>query len=248
MVIGVAVSPDGRYVAATTSVSQPPFSPDGWLGVWEARSGRLLSSFHLGADGRAVAFSPDAPFLVTAMGNNQAVVFDYIRGRTLRTIKALVHSITGNGTPASVDGLTFFANGDLLMGEDAGVVETWDPRTGRAVQHPIQAEQQAIASLAVLPDQSAFVTTSASGDLKLWDSASLQQFGSTFPGTPGVSSTAAVTPDGKNLVVVYADGSGFVWPLALSAWTNHACAVAHRNLTQEEWSRFVPGHPYQNIC
>jgi WD40 repeat protein len=159
-----------------------------------------------------------------------------------------LHSITGNGTPASVDGLTFFANGDLLMGEDAGVVETWDPRTGRALQHPIQAEQASVASLSVLPDQSAFVTTSSNGGLKLWDSASLQQFGSTFPGPLQVWSTAAVTPDGKNLVVVNSDGSGFVWPLALSAWMDHACAVADRNLTQEEWSRFVPGQHYQNIC
>jgi WD40 repeat protein/class 3 adenylate cyclase len=245
---GVAVSPDGRYVAAVTYVRQPASSPDGWLGVWDAGSGRLLSTFHLGADGRTVAFSPDAPLLVTAMGNNQAVVFDYIHGRVVRMLKALVHDTTGLGAPSSVEGLTFFANGDLLMGEDAGVVQTWDPRTGRPLQHPIQADQTAVASLAVLPDQSAFVTTSASGDLKLWDSESLQQFGSTFPGTLGVWSTAAVTPDGKNLVVVYADGSGFVWPLALSAWMDHACAVAHRNLTQEEWSRFVANQPYQRTC
>lgn len=35
--------------------------------------------------------------------------------------------------------------------------------------------------------------------------------------------------------------SGAVWPLGVDAWKQHACAVAARKLTHEEWSRFITG-------
>jgi len=34
----------------------------------------------------------------------------------------------------------------------------------------------------------------------------------------------------------------------LNGWMNHACAVAKRNFTREEWARFVPGHDYAQTC
>ena len=55
------------------------------------------------------------------------------------------------------------------------------------------------------------------------------------------------TPDGSKLIVVYEDGKGFVWPVSLRAREDHACAVAGRNFTREEWSRFV-GRRYLNVC
>jgi len=36
--------------------------------------------------------------------------------------------------------------------------------------------------------------------------------------------------------------------VSASSWLAHACAVAGRNLTKEEWRRFVPGHPYRKTC
>jgi hypothetical protein len=49
-------------------------------------------------------------------------------------------------------------------------------------------------------------------------------------------------------VVVYSDGTGDVWPVTLPAWMQHTCAVAARNLTHEEWDRFVPGRAYAQTC
>ena len=69
----------------------------------------------------------------------------------------------------------------------------------------------------------------------------------TFPGDPGQWGDAQYTPDGSKLIVVYQDGTGFVWPVSLRAWEGHACAVAGRNFTREEWSRFV-GNTYSTVC
>ena len=32
------------------------------------------------------------------------------------------------------------------------------------------------------------------------------------------------------------------------AWKRHACLVAGRELTADEWSEALPGRPYQSAC
>jgi hypothetical protein len=57
-----------------------------------------------------------------------------------------------------------------------------------------------------------------------------------------------ITADGRKLIVVHDDGGGAVWPLGVDAWKRHACALAGRNLTREEWARFVTGRSYRATC
>jgi hypothetical protein len=86
------------------------------------------------------------------------------------------------------------------------------------------------------------------GFVKLWDTKTLQQLGSAFPGSPGQWANVFFTPDGAQLLTLYGDGRGAVWPATLDAWSAHACCVAGRNFTHEEWSRFVKGRSYQKTC
>lgn len=78
--------------------------------------------------------------------------------------------------------------------------------------------------------------------------ATLQQLGSDFPGDPGSWLNQAYTPDGRGIIVVSQSGRGWIWPATPSAWKQHACSVAGRNLTREEWSRYVTGKAYSRIC
>jgi hypothetical protein len=43
-------------------------------------------------------------------------------------------------------------------------------------------------------------------------------------------------------------GNGFTWPTSLAAWEQHACAVAARNLSRQEWARFVAEPRYATVC
>jgi len=65
---------------------------------------------------------------------------------------------------------------------------------------------------------------------------------------PGRWASAAFTPDGGELVTLYANGRGTLWPGTVRAWADHACSVAGRNFTREEWSRFVGGRSYTSVC
>jgi len=105
-----------------------------------------------------------------------------------------------------------------------------------------------VTSIAFDPTGQRFATTGQDGTVKLWSSATLQQEGTALNTQPGVATTAAFLPGGKRLLVVDDQGSGFTWPTSLAAWEQRACAVAGRNLTRAEWTRYLPGHPYTRVC
>jgi WD40 repeat protein len=144
--------------------------------------------------------------------------------------------------------VAFEADGTLASGDTRGMVAFWNPRTGRSVGHPALVAAAPVGSVAYAPSGSTFATTGGSDGLRLWTTSTEQQLGSAFPGPRGSWGNAQYTPDGSHLIVVYQDGKGFVWPTSLRAWEQHACAVAGRNLTREEWQRYVPRHSYARVC
>jgi len=75
----------------------------------------------------------------------------------------------------------------------------------------------------------------------------LRPVGSDFPGGQGPRENVAYTPDGRYLFAAYGDGTADPWPVSQRAWEQHACAVAGRNFTHEEWQRFVGGG-YSAAC
>jgi WD40 repeat protein/class 3 adenylate cyclase/ABC-type cobalamin/Fe3+-siderophores transport system ATPase subunit len=244
----LAFSPDGRTLAEATVVQAPvtsPKPPDGWLGIWDNSSGRLLRQLHLETAGLAVAFDPGGSLVAVGAGQGKVFVVDASSGRTTRTLNLATAAVQ----PAPVWAVAWHGADTLLTGNNAGIAQHWNVKTGAEVGHAVLAEGAPVASIDVSPDGATFATSGgSSGDLKLWDDSSLQQFGATFAGAPGLWGNALYTPDGSSLIVVYADGRGALWPVLLSAWMDHACAVAKRNFTREEWARFVPGHDYARTC
>jgi class 3 adenylate cyclase/WD40 repeat protein len=240
----VAFSADGSRLAAVTDIPRPPPSKTdlGQLGVWDAVSGHLQGSRALGIDGWSVAFDRGGHRIAVGTNDGRVIVDD---AHTLR-VEQTVRPLGPRFAEAAVD---FEADGTLFTGSYAGVAEHWNPQTGARLGHPVLVEAAPVASLAVAPGGGAFATTGgSSGGVNIWDDKSLQQFGATFPGGAGQWGNAQYTPDGSNIVVIYTDGSAAVWPVSVGAWMDHACSVARRNFTHEEWSRFVPNQPYQRTC
>lgn len=241
----IAFSPDGRTVAAVTDIPVPPSSlgtDSGQLGMWDAVSGRLESTRNLRTDGWSLAFDRGDRRIAIGTEDGTVAVDDAHTLRTERTLRL-------KGPAFAEAAVAFAADGTLFTGSYAGIGQHWNPQTGVPLGHPVLVEAAPVASLAIAPGGGAFATTGgSSGGVNLWDGRSLQQFGATFPGGAGQWGNAQYTPDGSNIVVVYSDGSAALWPVSVRAWMDHACSVARRNFTQEEWSRFVPNQPYQRTC
>jgi len=247
----VASSPSGSFVAAADvdhhANNRPPLAR---LALWNASSGKLrwlldLKNESIGGEGaHAVAFAPDGRTIAAGLDDGRVRIVDVSDGRIVRTIGK-----AGGGETSGIVALAFAPNGTLATGSWAGVVQLWNPRTGKELARPTEVAAAPVASIAFSRDGRTLATTGGSDGLaKIWSASTLQNFASTSPGDPGHWGNAVYTPDDRELVVVYDDGTGFRWPSDLHAWERHACAVAGRNLTREEWAHLIPGHPYHRVC
>ena len=74
----------------------------------------------------------------------------------------------------------------------------------------------------------------------------------TFVDTFGNRSARIMAPAGRLRLwydnVVYDTGDAFDWDVSPGRWTDHACAVAGRTLTRQEWTEFLPRRPYRPAC
>jgi WD40 repeat protein len=175
-------------------------------------------------------------------GRENGVVTLY-DARTAR-VKRKLH-LRGGGPETA----TFAPDGTLATGNWAGIVQRWNTDTGAEIGHPALVAAAPVASISFAPSGDVFATAGGSDGLaKLWTTATLQQYGATFPGDPGQWGNAQYTPDGSKLIVIYQDGKGFVWPVSVGSWEDRACSVAGRNFTREEWSRFVGDRSYSSVC
>jgi WD40 repeat protein/class 3 adenylate cyclase len=242
----VAFSPDGGFVVAADMNHTPGANPRiGRLAAWRTRSGKpLWQPIALGGSAAAVALSPDGKRAAVGLDDGAGVqLVDIERGKVERTIRP-------TGDPrASISAIAFSPSGLLATGSDGGIVQLWDPASGGEIGHATLVAAAPVASIDFAPSGEMFATAGGSdGLVKLWSTGTQQQFGSTFAGPPGTFGNARFTPDGSKLVVVYGDGSGFVWATSIDAWRRHACHVAGRNLTREEWSRYVGSRSYTAVC
>lgn len=241
----VAVSPDGSLIAAGGATLDQ--IPVGDLAVWGAGANTPKWKLHLDkfGDVLTLTFSPDGATLAAAIGDGRVLMLDSQTGRIRRTLRPLGTFLVGiYPTPSS--SVAFNPDGTLLTATFSGLVQRWTA-DGQPNGNPVLVSSSGVTSLSFSGDGAYFATAGADGSVKLWSSSTLQQFGSDLPKGPG-SGSARYSPDGKRLVVAWDDGSGFVWPVSPEAWKEHACSVAGRNFTREEWRRYVTGLEFSTVC
>jgi WD40 repeat protein/DNA-binding SARP family transcriptional activator len=243
-ITSVAFSADNRLIAASDATNDIVTQAQGGrIAIWRTRTGApVTTALKLRTPATDVAFSPDGRLLAVALGNGQVLIVDSSNGRQAPTLRPLEGD---NGT----DSLAFAPNGTLATGTYAGIVQLWNPSTGGSIGHPVLAAAAPVASIAFDRSGQRFATAGGpEGGLKLWFTSSLQQDGATLDPEQGTSGNAQFTPNGQFLLSVNANGHGSLWPVTLAALEDHACTVAGRNLTPEEWSRFITGYKYSPVC
>jgi len=239
----IVFSPDGSRVFEG-GFEHKPHTDDGVAAAWRVSDGKLLWRIDLPKSSTdAVAISEDGQTLAlseeTGDGKNHTQIVNASTGKVERSVSPLGDVIAAG----------FAADGTLETGVYEGIVQSWNTRTGKEEGRPLLADPAPVSSIAFEPGTDTFATGGGSGGfVKLWDAKTLSQIGSALPGSPGRWANAVFTPDGSQLVTIYDDGKGAVWPVSVAAWKAHACSVAGRNLTREEWSRFVTGRSYARVC
>jgi RNA polymerase sigma factor (sigma-70 family) len=197
-VMAVAVSPDGKTIAAG--------GVDRLIHLWDAATGKSLRVLRGHTDEiSCVRFCLDGKALVSKGHDGMVRVWDVASGKEVRNWKV----IGGWSLAVSADGKTVagFATNDPVF-----TVYQWDLATGvKLREFPCEGVQDGVMSLAFSPDGKRLAS---GGDraLRLWDTTTgkqLQLFGQGH-GQTGIDGLA-FSPDGKILAVASHDPSIGLW-------------------------------------
>jgi WD40 repeat protein len=225
----VGFSPDDSLLA-TVSVG-------GWLRLVDVRTGKSSGGVLLPGYLVTAAFSPDGRRIAVGGYPRDIVIWDVRRREVERWFR---HRDAVLAIRFSPDGR------ELITGDLRGSVAFWDPATGHR-KRMLRAHQEEVVGVSYGDSPTQFLTTSGDGELGLWELESGELLGAPLTGGD-TEGAGALFPDGQRVVAVFRSGRGILWNLDRSAWTTHACRVAHRRLTESEWRALLPQRPYRPAC
>jgi WD40 repeat protein/DNA-binding SARP family transcriptional activator len=169
----------------------------------------------------AVTWSPPDP-----AGGTDVVFGDIATGQVIRRVHLPFWSprsaFSGDGSRFAVGGF----DGRL------GII---DVATGRFAGSSMPAHRGPITGVAFSPDGSTLMSIGSEGDLVLSEGVSGQARAELRPGETDRQGAIGFRPDGHTAIIGYGDGSVIAFETNAEAWMAHACDVAGRNLTNDEW-------------
>jgi WD40 repeat protein/serine/threonine protein kinase len=227
----VAVSPDGRLVAATDAGGA-------LTDVWDSVSGALVAELRgPGGDFPRIAFG-EAGWLATS-GGGQARVFDVRTWKPLLVVPGPVRSlapgahgllVTGSATGEvalwdvrgasrlrqsrpfgeSVDAVAFSPDGGTIAaGSGDGVIQAWRTDSG-ARRSRISTRHGKIVGIEFGPGGALILAANADGTVTVADAAQGLPL-AVLDGPSGALRTARFSPDGARVVGAARDGTARVW-------------------------------------
>jgi WD40 repeat protein len=136
----------------------------------------------------------------------------------------------------------------LVMGYRRGRSHVWSTRTWKPITRLLAGDADQILQAAITADGHTLATGSEGGTLRLWDIETEQAVGAPLPGLPNQRVIPYFTPNGTRLIASYESGRAYLWDIRPESLARHACQVAGRRLTREEWSEFLPSRDYDPAC
>lgn len=225
----LAFSADGRRLAAGGVTDQ--------IQLWEVPS-RQPSGIIKAVGGRirALDFSPTAPLLASAGEDGVIRVWD------LGDMSA--DPTTWQTSQGRLQSIAFSPNGQLLAsGGTTTEIRIWslDATSGEwSIGPTLQGHEGPVNALAFSPDGKKLASGSADHSIQVWDLDHPTISPILLQGHNSWVWSLAFSADGSKLVSAGADKQVSTWYVDVAQMAYKVCdAVGSRNLTRDEWSRFV---------
>ena len=193
-------SPSGRQIATVGRT-------DGSARVWDAETGRRISSFTGHTDlVSGVAWSPNGNRVATASKDGTARIWDPTTGGTRLTLSG--HTDWVRMAAWSPDGLR------IATASDDGTARVWDAVTGGEI-FSLSGHTLGIQSVAWSPAGSQLATAGDDGTIRIWDASTGQEGLNIQSSAP--AGQVVWSPDGTQIASANADGLGQIWDSATGA-------------------------------
>ncbi len=203
-----AFSPDGAQLAvgvclgdAKENVSNPRHyrflcEAGSEVRVYDAASGELQTSFHVGGYPISLAFHPDGGILAAGMADRQIEVWDL-------AAEEKIHQLDHSSTRDGVLSLTFSGDGTKLISEGDGRIQVWDWQTPVLLARiddvlgvSLDAQGRRLAT------RFFGGTRASSYTARLYDLEALPRFRELDLHSPEDFNRVLLTPDGSTLVAL----------------------------------------------
>jgi WD40 repeat protein/DNA-binding SARP family transcriptional activator len=230
----LAFSPDGTLLAAGEGAEVVK----GRVRVWDVRR-RELTSVRSGVSAPSIAFSPDGRLLAAAGVERPTEIRDTRSGRLVARLETDDFARTVAFSP---DG------NQLAIGHYGGSAQLWSTRTWKPIGRRLDGHSARLTALAYSADGRVLASASADGTALLWDVRNQKPIGSALTIEPNTFVAAAFAPDGSHLFAIPHRGRGVRWDVSPKDWKRHACRVAGRELTPDEWQDALPDRHYRPVC
>jgi WD40 repeat protein/DNA-binding SARP family transcriptional activator/energy-coupling factor transporter ATP-binding protein EcfA2 len=237
-----------RHVAATPIIGLD-YTEDGQRLVVAERTGTTyaIDAETLESDGPAIRLdqpvvavyaSPDSHTAVLHTTDRFTVV-DLDNGQVIHEGEA-AGAFSGEFSP---DGRRF------VVGDTSGSVRVLDVQTGEWTGPPRVGHDGPILSVDYAPDGATFASGALDDAIVLWDADSGAPLNKVLPGRP---TDGEMTPmflaDGHTVLIASTGGAVYTMDTSPEHWIEVACAIAGRNLTQNEWRDAFDDRPYRETC
>jgi len=133
----------------------------------------------------------------------------------------------------------------ILTASPDGTARVWDGETGEEVS-VLRGHEGMVRHAAWSPDGRRIATASPDGTARVWDGETGEAV-SILRGHEDVVWHAAWSPDGRRIATAGGDDTARIWIAQIEDLLAYACQRAVRNMTREEWGRFMDG-PYRATC
>ena len=201
-----------------------------------------------------VDISPDGRSIAVVVANNVLHFFDIAtRVEIVPAIEnpdALITSVA-----YSPDGTRF------AIAVSTGAVRQYDAVTHQPIGQPLDGDPNGIFGVAYSPDGTLLAGTSLGfSTTRLWDARTGAALGTrltggrvpysyqTFTVEHLMASRPAFAPSGHALAAPGFTNASVLWDLDPAHWRTAACTSAGRDLTPEEWARYLPGRDVRPLC